>query len=164
MSNKADRWTRSKLLSQVVASTNGTTDIDISEADYTGYVTLLTVAPATGYDLLDCTIDLDWNKATTGFDTVATAADTLDSCVVMNIDGTNYRTIAIGTQITANGDGSLEDNESGQRFNLGFVPSGCSVIVKVKLSAERDDVEIPYRVTYRSELGKAPTVTAVAAA
>ena len=160
---KTDRFTRGKLLSSVVKSTTGVTDIDISAAVYTDYVTLLTVAPQTGYDLLDLTIDLDWNKETSGFDTIATASDTLDSCVVMNIDGTNYRKLLTGTQVTATGAGTLADDASGQRFSIGLLPSGCSAVVKVKLSAERADCEIPYRVSYRSEVAKEPTITPVVA-
>lgn len=142
-----------------VGTATGTTDVDISEAVYTGYVTLLTVtAPASG--CREVRIDLDVNKATTGLDTVATASDTFDCCLVGQVDGTNYRTLQTATQITANGDGSLTDAESGWSFTIGPLMSAESVIVKIKLSAERADAEIPYRVTY---IGGAPTVTAVAA-
>ena len=140
----------------------GTADVDISEADYTAdYVTLLTITPATGENLIDLCIDLDVNKATTGWDTIATAADTLDVVVQSKIDGTNWRTLMTGTQIAANGDGSLLGNESGQRFNVGPVGEDAEVRVAVLLSTERDDCEIPYRVTYR---GATPTITPVAAA
>jgi len=137
----------------------GTTDIDISESDYTGYITLLTVtAPSTG--LTNLVLDLDYNKATSGVDAVGTADDTLDVCVVGKTDGTNERTLLTGTQVTLNGDGSLDDSESGVRFNVGPVAASEAIAVKVKLSAERADAEVPYRVTYT---GAAPTVTAVAA-
>lgn len=142
-----------------VGTATGDTDIDISESDYTGYVTLLTVtAPATG--LLDLRIDIDVNKTTTGLDAVATANDKFDCSVVGQVDGTNYRTLANETQITANGDESLEDNESGWSFHLGPLAAAESIIVKIKLSAERADTELPYRVTY---VGAAPTITPVAA-
>jgi len=144
-----------------VASITGDTDIDITASDYTTYITLLTVAAAAG-GLLSCKIALDFNKASTGWDTVSTAADTLDMLVVSQIDGTNYRSTQLASaQITANGDGSLDDTESGVLFDIGPLASGDSVIVKVKLSIERADCEFPYRVTYQ---GEAPTVTAVAAA
>lgn len=146
----------------VPVEATGDADVDISEADYTAdYVTLLTVAPAAGQALLDLAIDLDVNKATTGWDTIATAADTIDLAVQSKVDGTNWRTLMTGTQITANGDGSLLGHESGQRFHVGPVGVNAQVRVVVLLSAERDDCEIPYRVTYR---GATPTITPVAAA
>ena len=141
-----------------VAEANGEADVDASEADYTGYTNLITItAPAGG--LMGCTIALDVNKATTGLDTVATAADTFDFALVGQIDGTNYRTLQNATQITANGDGSLENSESGVFFDIGPLQANMSVQVHVKLSTERGDAELPYRVTY---IGAAPTITAVA--
>jgi len=144
----------------VVREATGDADIDISAAVYTGYINILTVtAPATG--LIDCTIDLDFNKATTGFDTIATAADTLDCVVVKQVDGTNYRSTQLASaQITANGDGSLDASESGMSFRIGPMQADASVQVHVKVSAERGDCELPYRVT---SIGVAPTITAVAA-
>lgn len=140
----------------------GTADIDISESDYTAaYVEILNMVPTAGRPCIDAVLDLDWNKATTGVDAVATAADTVDSAVVIQVDGTNYRTIATGTQVTANGDGTLDDTESGQRFTIGQLDASSTVSVRVLLSAERDDAEIPYRLSYR---GAPPVVTAVAAA
>lgn len=136
----------------------GTADIDVSESDYTAMVTLLTIAPpATG--LSDLIIDLDYAKATTGIDVVATASDTLDVAVYGLVDGTNARMLMSNTQVTLAGDGSVEHN--GDRFIIGVVDSGESIIVKVKLSAERADAEVPYRITYKGQ--SAPTVTAVAA-
>ena len=143
-----------------VGEVTGDADIDISEAVYTGYINILTViAPATG--LASCRIDIDANKEITGWDTISTAADTIDIVLVGQFDGTNYRTIENATQIAANGDGSLENNESGVSFNIGPLGPNESLQIHVKLSAERDDVELPYRVTY---VGAAPTVTPVAAA
>jgi len=139
----------------------GEADIDISEADYTAFQTLLTITPAAGENLIDCVIDLDFNKTTTGWDTVSTAADTLDIAVVSKVDDTNWRNLLNGTQITANGDGSLENSEDGVRLKVGMVGEDGEVAVKVKVNAERADAEIPYRVTYR---GAAPTITPVAAA
>ena len=137
----------------------GTTDVDISAAVYTGYTTLLSVeAPEGG--LRDCTIVLDLTKATTGLDDVATVSDTFDCCVEGAYDGTDYSFMMAGAQITANGDGSLLNNESGWCFIIGPMVAGAIVRVKIALSAERADAEIPYWVTY---VGKAPTVTAIAA-
>jgi hypothetical protein len=63
-------------------------------------------------------------------------------------------------QITANGDGSLDASESGMSFIVGPMDSSASIQIHVKLSAERGDCELPYRVTY---IGAAPTITPVAA-
>lgn len=149
------------LESQVVGEITGDADIDEDQADYTSYVNILTVtAPANG--LVNCRIDLDFNKSSTGWDNVATAADTLDVIVVIQVDGTNYRsTQKASAQIVANGNGTLDASESGISFDIGPMGSNASVQIHVKESAERGDVEIPYRVTY---VGAAPTVTAVAAA
>jgi len=143
-----------------VREATGNADIDISAYVYTGYINVLTVtAPSTG--LIDCTIDIDFNKATTGWDTIATAADTLNCVVVKQVDGTNYRSSQIASaQITANGDGTLDASESGMSFRIGAMQANCSVQVHVKLSIERNDCELPYRVT---SIGDAPTITAVAA-
>lgn len=143
----------------VPVEATGEADIDISEADYTTYINILTITPAANQCLIECVIDLDYNKTTTGWDIVSTAADTLDVVIVTKVDGTNYRTVMNGTQIAANGDESLEDNESGERFIVGPVGVTGTIQVKVKLSIERDDVEIPYRVLYR---GATPTITPVA--
>jgi len=155
------RWIRQKVSDQLeVREATGNADIDISAAVYTGYINILTVtAPATG--LIDCVIDIDFNKATTGWDAIATASDTLDCVLVKQIDGTNYRSTQLASaQITANGDGSLDASESGVSFHVGCMQANASVQVHVKLSVERDDCELPYRVT---SIGAAPTITAVAA-
>jgi len=142
-----------------IREATGDADFDISEADYTSFQNLLTVtAPATG--LMDCTIDLDFNKSTTGWDTYATAADTLDVILVKQIDGTNYRATQIeSAQITATGAGTLAIESSGVMFRVGPMQANASVQIHVKVSAERDDAVIPYRVT---SIGAAPTITAVA--
>lgn len=144
----------------VVREATGDADIDVSEYVYTGYINVLTVtAPATG--LLDCTIDIDFNKATTGWDTVATAGDVLDCVLVKQVDGTNYRSTQMASaKITANGDGSLDASESGISFKVGPMQANASVQVHVKMDTERGDCELPYRVT---SIGAAPTITAVAA-
>ncbi len=137
---------------------SGTTDIDISEADYTGYITVLTIAPPSGVVVDEVVVDLDLNKETTGWDAVSTAADTLDIGVFAKIDGTNSRHLISAAQLTAVGDGTHAT--AGVRLNVG--PMAQSVEIKVKLSAERADAEIPYLVTWRGTA--APTVSAVAAA
>jgi len=143
-----------------VGELTGDADVDVTAADYTGYINVLTVkAPASG--LLSCRIDIDFNKETTGWDTIAEAADTLDCVAVVQADGTNYRSMQIASaQITANGDGSLDASESGMSFVLGPMQANASVQIHVKMSAERNDCELPYRVTY---VGAAPTVTPIVA-
>jgi len=137
-------------------SSFGIADIDISAADYTDYVTLLTIAPQSGNMLYDLEVDLDFVKATTGFDAVATANDTLDVAAFVKIDGTNSRGIVAATQVKATG--TLDAVKGAARLSIGSV--GQTVEIKVKLSAERADVKIPYRVTCR---GGTPSVTAVVA-
>lgn len=141
----------------------GTTDIDISEAVYTGFIDILTIVPATGEDLKDVYIELDFDKATTGVNEVATNSDTLDCNLYTKVDGTNYVCVESMTQITLTGTaGTIATGKGGHRFKVGAVDSTSAIKVKVKLSAERADAEIPYRITYIGRL--APTVTAVAAA
>lgn len=137
----------------------GTADIDISEAVYTGYVEILSIVPKAGGNLRNVCIDLDFNKATTGCDEVATASDTINAAVFMKTDGTNYRHVMSMTQITATGDASHKT--AGARFQVGSIGVGADCSVRVMLSAERADCEIPYRITYEGM--RAPTVTPVAA-
>ena len=140
----------------------GVTDIDISAAVYTGYIAILTIVPATNEDLKDLVIDLDFDTATTGVNEVATNADTLDCLLQVKADGTNYVGMEAMTQIILTGTaGSIVNGIGGHRFKVGALDSANAVKVLVKLSAERADAEIPYRITY---IGKtAPTVTAIAA-
>jgi hypothetical protein len=144
-----------------VGEVTGDTDIDIDQADYTAFQNVLTVtAPSTG--LIDCRIDIDVNKTTTGWDAGATASDVFDIALVGQTDGTNYRTLQNATQIAAQGDESLESSESGASFHVGPMQANASLQVHVRMDAERAvDVELPYRVTY---IGRPPTVTPVAAA
>jgi hypothetical protein len=142
-----------------IKTLSGTADIDISESDYTGYITLLTVSPV-NEPLEDLVIDLAYNKATTGVSDVATNADTLDVAIFAETDGTNSTAMIINsTQVTLTGD--VSPVITGQRFKVGLVDAGNTITVKVKLSAERADAEIPYKVHYKSP--EAPTVAAVAA-
>lgn len=136
----------------------GTADIDISASVYTAYVELLRVEPKLE-GVFDLVIDLDFNKTTSGWDTISTASDTLDVAVFGKIDGTNYRHLLSATQLTAAGDGSHET--AGVRFEIGALGDGSDLSVRVKLSAERADAEIPYRISYRGR--RTPTVTPVAA-
>lgn len=136
---------------------SGETDIDISEAVYTAYVQILLITPYTGGGLRNLSVDLDLNKATTGWDNVSTGSDTLDIAVFEKIDGTNYRHIMSASQLTAVGNGTHAT--AGVRLQIGDVVNPVSI--RVKLSAERDDVEIPYRIVYEGK--RTPAITAVAA-
>lgn len=156
---------RQKYLKSVVDSdtvltprvSTGTADIDISAAVYTGFITLLTITPASGDVLQDVTVDLAYNKATTGVSAVATNADTLDVAAFAKADDVTESQIASVTQRVLTG--SATPAVSGDRLRLGTING--AVTIKVKLSAERADAEIPYKVSYRSLL--AATITPVAA-
>lgn len=139
----------------------GTTDIDISASVYTGFIDILTIAP--NAELQDLVIDLDFDKATSGVNEVATGNDTLDCGVFIAVDGTNYVGVKAMPTVTMSGTaGTITAGIiGGYRFNLGYIDADASVKVKVKLSAERADAEIPYKIYYQSLT--APTVTAVAA-
>lgn len=144
---------------------DGTADVDVSEADYASdYVEILKVTPATGAPLRRLVVDFDLNKATTGWDTVSNASDTIDMAVLSKVDETNWRTIqgVQPTQRVANGDGSLLGNESGWRIDVGPIEADAEVSFRIKINAERGDFEVPYKLYYESL--DVPTVTAVAAA
>lgn len=137
---------------------SGTTDIDISEAVYTGFVTILTIAPAAA--VRDMTIYLDFDKETTGVNDVATNNDTLDAQVFTKVGGSVYVAVELMTQKTLTGTFGLAAG-GGWMIKIPSLDTTQDLVIKVKLSAERADAEIPYRITYCSE--QAPTVTAVAA-
>ncbi len=144
------------LLTQTVSK--GVADVDISAADYVAdYVTLLTITPAVGKPVEDLQIDLAYNKAATGISVVATAADTLDVAVFAMADDAVESMIMITTQKVLSGNASPV--VSGERLKVGTIDG--AITVKVKLSAERADAEIPYKVSYKAL--EAPTITPVAA-
>ncbi len=144
------------LLTQTVSK--GVADVDISAADYAAdYVTLLTITPAVGKPVEDLQIDLAYNKAATGISVVATAADTLDVAVFAMADDAVESMIMTTTQKVLSGNASPV--VSGERLKIGTIDG--AITVKVKLSAERADAEIPYKVSYKAL--EAPTITPVAA-
>ena len=140
----------------VVGSSVGEAFLDASEEDWTNEAgtAILNIDPGAS-PLSAMSIWLDWNKTTTGWDTKATAAQTIDTVCVGSADGTNFRTLKAGTQVTASGNGSLTITESGQLFEFG--PVGEAIEVRILVSAEPLDCEIPYLITY---VGTAPTITA----
>jgi len=129
--------------------------IDISEYNYFEWTELVEINPQT-FPTRDVSIYLDLNKATDGWDTISTAADTIDIILAAKIDGTNFRGIESAAQVTATGDGSLDLANSGVKFDIGAMKNGYSVAVYIKLNAERDDAEIPVLVSYT---GFAPSVS-----
>jgi len=140
----------------VIREYTGEADIDIDQADYTDFVNILQIqAPATG--LLDCSVALDFNKTTTGWNDVATHGDVLDVIAVLLVsEGTNA-----GTQIALpfiTSAASLSIQESGGLFRLGPIQANGIFQIQVKMNEERGDSEQPYRVT---SVGAAPTITPV---
>jgi hypothetical protein len=152
-------YTSNKYLKPVTLT--GTTDLDISEAVYTGYIAILTVEAVS--EIRDLVLDFDLDKETTGVNDVATNNDTTSLLLQVSIDGTLFTGVEASASYTLTGTfGSIATGVTGKRFIVGSLPTGAKVKVLIKLSAERADAEIPYAVTYTSE--DAPTVTAVAAA
>lgn len=140
----------------------GTAGIDISAADYTGFIPFLMINPAAGEGLVDCVIDIDLDKATDGVNEVATASDTAVLALQTRVDGTNWVTTEITSTFTLTGTaGSIADGKNGHKFKVGLVDPTGLVRVSLKLSAERADCYIPYRITY---IGATPTATATSVA
>lgn len=140
----------------------GNAGIDISAAVYTGFIPFLMINPAEGEGLVDCVIDIDLDKATDGVNEVATASDTVICALQTRVDGTNWVTTELMSSITLTGTaGSIADGKNGHKFKVGLVDPTGLVRVSIKLSAERADCYIPYRVTY---IGATPTVTATSVA
>lgn len=133
------------------------TDIDISEADYTGFIDLLTIK-AEKSDIEDMIVDFNLDKQTTGVNDVATDNDVCTLALYSNVGtGVDVRKMTLtGTA------GSYKSDIGGWRFRVGYLAKGEEVKFKVKLSAERGDCEIPYQIKYRGL--EAPKVTEVAAA
>jgi hypothetical protein len=156
------RKDRQRLQRLDYATLSGTADIDVSAAVYTALVDLITITP--NAEIQDLIIDLDFDKATTGVNEVATASDTLNCAVFVAVDGTNYVGVQSMPTVTMSGTaGTITGGViGGYRFKLGYVGASTVVKVRVSVSAERADAEIPYVITYQSLV--APTVTAVAAA
>lgn len=135
----------------------GSTDIDISAAVYTGWITLLTITPASGHAIKNLNLEVDLAKATTGF-AAGHTSETLQFAWARKIDGTNLRT-EINTATTA-----LSGTNAAAGAHLmraDFVDDGVPLVLMVKLSAEAADATFPYRCTYES--GAAATFTEVTA-
>ena len=149
---------------KATTGTAGETDIDVSAADYTAYILLLTIAnPSAKHFIEDCVVHFDLNQDTTGFGAVNTT-ETIALAVARKIDGTNYR---IGGN--TNGDdetptmtGTVAAVNRGMGLRVGPIGPDEDCQIWVRLSAETGgDCALPYVVYYR---GPKPTITEVAAA
>lgn len=156
---------------QQAAVATGTTDVDVSAADYTtvGGIAILTITPAASSPLTDVYVDLDLLKDTTGL-LVVNDAETIQLMVQVKVDGTNWRTVhgwpaaSSMTGLTvpdAAQDLDALDDSPAHRFFIGTIGVTQEARITLQLDAETGgDAEIPYAVYYR---GAAPTITAVAA-
>lgn len=151
-------WTENLYNHLCPRTLSGTTDVDISAYVYTGFVEILNIAPRTNIGMM--TVYLDFDKETTGVNDVATNSDTLDAQVFTKVDGSVYVAVQSMTQKTLTGTFGLAVG-GGWVINLNAVDVTQDISIRIKLSAERADAEIPYRIVYCSE--QAPTVTAIAA-
>lgn len=133
----------------------GTTDVDASAADYTSFQALLTIEPAANTAMHDVLITLDLDKTTTGFVTVSKSV-TSQLALQRKIDGTNWRTDIASIQTLS----TATAWEQSKTFEVKTIEPGADLRVVVLQSSEGGDMEVPYRVTYRS--AKVATFTDVA--
>lgn len=137
----------------------GTTDVDVSASDYEAApVALLAIAPNDDQAMHDVKITFDLDKATTGFNDVATSTVTAILSVQRKVDGTNWRTdiAEVTTAIAASTTASR-----GLTLNLGTVTptEGARIAIQIGSEASSGDMEFPYACTYRS--GASATFTEV---
>lgn len=136
---------------QLARVSTGTAYIDTSAAVYTGWVTLITVAPDDAHALEDVKVVVDLDLETTGFaEASGYDTETLQLAIARKVDGTNWRTvhnlITPGTAIAADDSDNLC-----LELSAGLVGPGEGLRIMVKLSAEAAaDVALPYVVYYRS--------------
>lgn len=142
----------------------GVTDVDVSAADYTAYVLLLTIAnPSSRNFIDDCYVCFDLDTAGTGFG-AAGAAETIQLAVARKIDGTNYR---IGCNTGGGDDESptmsctIASAQRGMGMRVGPIGPNEDAQIWVRLNPETaGDFALPYFVYSR---GPAPVITEVAA-
>lgn len=142
----------------------GEMDIDISEAVYTGWIDILTIANVSNrYAMEDCRLSIDLALDTTGFVAVHDSAETVSFRLARKVDGTNYR-FMIGENLAPHGETTAVNQTNGAdgmlELMIGSIMPEEDVKVQVILSAENADCAFPYRLVYR---GPNPTMTAVAA-
>lgn len=140
--------------SAVAHVVSGATTIDVSAANYTGYITCLTVECDQAMQDIQVTFDLDYGDGANGFAGGYTS-ETISFICAYKIQGAWRRdeqsdTAAIAA--TAAGDACVT-------LRPGIVGPVEDLRIYVKVSTEQTDVVLPYILTYR---GQAPaTVTNV---
>lgn len=142
----------------------GEADIDVSEADYTNYQVLATIAPGAQHALEDLRVVFDLAKATTGF-AAGHTSQTITFVIARKIDGTNWRRIKSTETTALSGTNSANGTSVCGAMDLliGDVGPTEQVRIEVKLSAENSvDIELPFVATYKA--GARATFTPVAAA
>jgi len=141
----------------------GEADIDVSAADYTAFVALLTIAnPSAKNFIEDAWVFFDLDKATTGFGAGYTT-QTIQFAVARKVDGTNYKIEANsnGDGLTATVTGTVAASDRMMGIHIGPIGPNEDARIVVVLSAETaNDAELPYALYFR---GPVPTLTAVAA-
>lgn len=141
------------------AVATGEADIDDSVgAENTGWIALLTIAPAAGAPVYDARVVLDLAKATTGFAAVESTA-TIQFRIARKVDGTNWRGDTVSETTAISG-----TNAAGHSIEIkvGDVTVTEQARIELKMSADATaDIEMPYAFIYKAMA--APTLTAVAA-
>ena len=143
----------------------GTTDIDDSEqTENTAWFPLITIAPATGAPLRNCTVCIDLDKATTGFAAVESTA-TISFRVARKVDGTNWRGEETGSPADLLSAAIAGDAADGMMVELHLDSVGVTQGARIECRMSADataDMELPYIVMY--EATTAATITPIAAA
>lgn len=148
---------------RAIRGVTGHTHIDLSEADYTAYTLLLTIAnPSARNFIEDCYVYFDLDTDVVGWGTRANA-QTLQLAVARKIDATNYRILGN----TRNGEetqtisGAVAAVQRGVGLHVGpiYRVEDCQIFVRVDTEvALGGDVAFEYVVYYR---GPRPTITEV---
>lgn len=146
----------------------GTTDVDVTAADYTAGAALLTIEPVAGYPIRNVDIYLDLAKDTTGLIVVNTT-ETIGFVVQQKIDGANWQGVDAWPKAGESGilvpdaAGDLDaDAWQGVHWHFDSIHPNADLRILLVLDAETGgDAEVPYRITYEGPV--APVVTAVAA-
>lgn len=126
---------------------SGSTFVDVSAAVYTGYTTLLTVAPPAGQAMAQCqvTLDLDGGDDAESF-AVGYTSETIRFAVGRKIQG-QWRVDTERQSATVAGTAAADRSVT---LDIGFVGPDEQVRVYVLLSAEQTDIEVPYVFYYLS--------------
>lgn len=147
---------------KATTGTVGETDIDITQAVYTAFVLLLTIANESSETFIDdCYVHFDLDHAATGFGAGYTS-ETIQFGVARAIDGTNYKIDASTADggLSATCTGTLAATNRAMGIHVGPIGPDEDCRIYVTVSTEVADVDLPYVVYYR---GTKPTITEVAA-